>query len=220
MSNLITNSRVQQVYQWCSEIYSSNGHILRFPKNTNPCDTYQWRYLRSLASKFDELDLSDEDCRKFIEIIIKYAKNNGLTSKGLAIFQQSNIIDVCYDSLVKMQNNSECTLSSLSSMKTWLDSKISDNDPVRVLTDRKNINGLCNITTWYESSKISDLFFALSRCCGRAYSRLNEMNSADCDFLPNQSKCYIIRAKVTQDSNFVQRAKQIFGNDWRNVCQR
>ena len=219
MINLITNDRINQIYEWCCEIYLKHGHIFRFPKNTNPHDTYQWKYLKSLAIKLEQYGLDDFDAKEFIEMIVEYSKQNNLLHKGLSVFQQANIVGICYDRLTKLHNNSDRLLSSLRSIKEWLDNQIGDNDAVRILIKRRNINSLSNIVIWYESGKISEAYFSLSKYCSRSYSSLQSSGRSDCDFLPNPSRCYLLRNKLTQDSTFVQRAQLIFGNDWRTPCR-
>jgi len=133
--------------------------------------------------------------------------------KGLAALHQSNMLDICYQILTSQQKDNVDQIASLSSMKRWFDAQIGNEDSLKTLLCRRERNTLPNIILWYQASKLSDLFLALSRACGRAMSHLH--NEVECRLLPSTTSLYLLRSEFLSEQHNVKTTRTLFGTDWR-----
>lgn len=214
MTDEITDQDVYTIWQWCFEIYLQYGIKIAFPANTDPKKTYQWRYALGIAKKFKEWELSEEASKLFIRIAVSHSKQKGTLKKGLAALHQNNLLDACYRIVLKQSKEQESIIDSLERMKAWYDNKIGSGDPLAVLTYRKSPRSLANLTQWFQSNSISDLFIALSKDCSKAVSRLN--NSIDSQLLPKQTSLYMLRHEFSADAGNLNKISSIFQRDWRS----
>lgn len=215
MSCVIDDKRVWQVWEWCSEAYLRHGIRISFPNNTDPHKTYQWRFVLAIANKFEQWEFDEHSCRQFLSIAAQQAKHKGLLRKGLAALHQSNLLDLCYRILTNQHKTNQQTLLELQRQKTWLDTRIADRKHLEVLTSRQNVKSLSNLTIWYKSQQISELFISLSKSCTKAVNELQ--HSIDSDFLPAPSGLYIKRLRFMSETNIKHTCSQIFGKDLANT---
>lgn len=208
------DDRVMAVWEWCSEAYLQNGMRISFPANTDPHKTYQWRFVSSIANKFNEWGFDDETAKRFIAVAVREAKQRGVLKKGLAALHQSNMLDICYQIVTSQQKDNIGQIDSLTPMKQWFDSQIGNSDPLKILLHRRDRNSLSNIVTWYQASKLSDLFLALSKVCNQAVARLQD-NVIERRLLPATTTLYLIRSEFLAERNNMKAAKTLFGTDWR-----
>lgn len=212
------DARVLNVWSWCSEAYLRAGRRLSLPAKTDPCKTYQWRYAQAIAKKFEEWDLSDEAAKKFIDIAVRTAKERGMLQKGLAVLHQTNMLALCYDKLQAESASNSQTLESLRHVRSWLDKKIGSGDAVEVLLRRADPEGFCNLTMWFQASRISPLYLALSRSCSKALARLNRDSQDERGLLPKVTELYLLREEFLKDQGNCSQAREIFEQDWREPC--
>jgi hypothetical protein len=212
----ITDEKVLETWNLCTEAYVRHGRKLEFPKHTIASKTYQWRYARSLAAKFDEWRFDQDTAKKFIDIALKHAKKSGTLHKGLAAFHQGNLLQICYDAVLREEQVGNQSLATLTAMKEWLDQQI-QGQPI-VLLSRRTPRAFCNLVQWYQASRISPLFLALSRVCGRAMAKLGELDPVERTALPSVTELYRIRSEFLSDKGMSKQARVIFGNDWREMC--
>lgn len=207
--------RIEQVWNLCCEVYAKHGRILSFPAGTNPHKTYQWRYLKKLTQKIEEWDFDNETSKILLDIAVGYIKEKGLLHKGLAALLQSNMLEVCHDRLKKQQNNNSQSIRSLEHVHHWLRSLTKGEDLYPILMNRKDRYSLRNITIWYQSSKLSRLYLALSKSCCKALVSLATINPHERSLLPKSLELYSIRQRFIKDSTNESLGKKILQDDWR-----
>ena len=210
--------RIWTVWNWCSDAYLRNGQRLKFPANTNPSNTYQWRYVKAIAIRFAEWQFDDDTCRKFISIAAKYAKDKGVLRKGLSVLHQSNMLDVCYEMLQRESDTDRQSTDSLEFTHKWLMRQFGEADPVKVLLLRPRTGALCNLTQWYKANRISDLYLAMSNSCCRALADLGRMNPEERNLLPKLTKLYSLRCGIARDTTVLKKVRKILDKEWRKLC--
>lgn len=211
--------QVMKVWEWCFEAYIRHGIKLQFPANTDPVKTYQWRYARAIALKFDEWDFDEETARQFIDVAVAHAKEIGLLRKGLASLHQTNVLNICYDKLQRQSDSNRHAIDSLRYIHDWLSQRIGRDHAVEVLLRRTDVGQFCNMVKWVRASRISPLYLSLSRSCGRALVELANSHPQERNLLPKPTTLYMLRSEFLEDVGNVKRAKLIFGPDWRKSCQ-
>lgn len=214
----VTADQIWKVWDWCSDSYLRHGIRLSFPKNTKPENTYQWRYCRSLADKFNEWDFDDETSVRFIDTAVKHARKIGVLRKGLAVLHQGNMLDVVYDLLKQEANTFSQSIDSLKVVHKWIAAQIGDENPLEVMLHREREGAFCNVTIWYEANKLSALYISLSKSCCKALARLKKKGFPERDLLPKVTDLYKLRYDFLKDVNNLKQARSILGDDWRELC--
>jgi len=217
-SYCVDDDRILTVWNWCSDAYLRNGQRLKFPKNTKPNLTYQWRYVKAIAERFAEWQFDDDTCRKFIDIATKYAKDKGVLRKGLSILHQSNMLDICHEMLRREANTGKQSVDAIEAAHKWLLRQFGDNDPISVLLQRPREGALCNLTQWYKAHRIPDLYLAVSKSCCKALARLGASHPDELHLLPKRTKLYSLRCDIGRDIAIFKKTRKILGKEWRELC--
>ncbi len=212
------DDRILDVWSWCSDAYLRHGRRLSLPVGTDPTKTYQWRYATKLASKFTEWKLSEEASKKFIDIAVKIAKENQMLKKGLAIFHQNNMLTLCYEQLCVESESNKLHANSIKFIHAWLHEKCADRPVLEVLLDRNDPESYCNLTMWFQASRLSPLYLAISKACRKALEEL-ESHEDERSILPRSTELYLLRQSFYQDAGNVAKVRAIFEKDWRKTCQ-
>lgn len=209
----ISDDYVWSVWEWCSDAYLRHGRRLKFPADTDPKRTYQWRYVRSIASKFREWDFDEATGRRFIEIAVGRAVAIGVGHKGLAVLHQKNMLEVAYASLQQETAGNSTTIESLAIVHRFL---AKQGEPLldRLLTKRDR-DSLPNIVMWLQSGRLTALYLSLSRTCNVAMKRLDQ---DDRQLLPKATALYSIRSSFVRDASNERQARRILASDWRELC--
>lgn len=215
----INDERIWAIWNWCSDAYLRNGQRLKFPTNTNPINTYQWRYVKAIAQRFEDWQFDDDTCRKFINLATKYAKDKGVLRKGLSVLHQSNMLDICYEMLQREKQFNDQSSNSLESIHSWLQRKFGDEKPLRVLLDRPREGAMCNLTQWYKANRITEQYLAVSKTCCKALARLGRTHPEERRLLPKQTRLYLLRCDIARDVKTLKKARMILGTDWRELCR-
>lgn len=213
----ISNDRIMTVWEWCSEAYLQQGFRLTFPARTEPTKTYQWRYARSIALKFEEWEFDEGTAKQFISIAVRHCKEAGVLRKGLAALHQSNLLQICYDRLQKQANTNKQCVDSIEHIHKWLMAR-SQEDLLKTLLHRRDPDEFCNLVKWVQASRISRLYLALSKTCGKALARLARTHPEEREILPKTTTLYMLRTEFIEDAGNVTNTKRILGNDWREMC--
>lgn len=208
--------QIWKVWHLCSDSYLRYGIRLSFPKHTDPTKTYQWRYCRSLAEKFEGWNFDDVTSGRFIDLAVKHAKTIGVLRKGLAVMHQGNMVELVYKQLQEEATQDDQSIDSLKHTKIWFDAQIGDNDPIAVLLDRQHADSFCNIVIWNQANKLPPLYISLSKSCCKALARLKDEDERN--LLPSVIDLYRLRSGFTEDTNCLKHARSIFGRDWRELC--
>lgn len=218
MSTLeISDDRIMTVWEWCSEAYLQQGFRLTFPAKTEPTKTYQWRYTRSIALKFIEWEFDEETAKQFISIAVRHCEEAGVLRKGLAALHQSNLLQVCYDRLKQQANSNKQCVESIELIHDWLMARSQEN-LLQTLLYRRDPDEFCNLTQWIQASRISRLYLALSKTCGKALARLARTHPEEREIHPKTTKLYMLRSEFIGDAGNVTQVKRILGPDWRELC--
>lgn len=215
----LSSDQIHEIWSLCSDAYLRHGRRLSFPKGTEPTKTYQWRYVTAIAKKFAEWDFDEPTAKRFLDIAINHSKQSGTIQKGMAIFLQSNILEICYNKLKAETTTDSKVIDSLVAIRKWLQQKAGSENLLSVLLDRRDSDSFCNLAIWFQASKISPLYLSLSKTCAQALARLNRDCPDERQLLPKQTKLYIIRDEFLQcDSMNLASVREIFVNDWREPC--
>lgn len=212
------DQRTFQVWNWCVDSYAKVGQILRFPGNTSPQKTYQWRYAKKLAQKLEEWDFDDNTCQVFIDHVAAYSREKNLLHKGLAAFFQTNILEICYNRLERSYQKSESTVDLLARTKSLLDERSVKGSILKGLLDRPAPDALFNLITWYELGEIPKLYMALSKSCTQALAQIAKLDPDQRSMLPNKSELFITAKNFVSNRASKRQAKVALGIDWRELC--
>ncbi|MCK9558606.1 MAG: hypothetical protein M0R50_11290 [Candidatus Cloacimonetes bacterium] len=217
---LETPVEILRTWKWCQEAYATHGVKLAFPKDTNPKKTYQWRYATKLANKIDEWELDKQTAKAFINIAVGYIKERNLLHKGMSVFFQDNMIDICYD---RMQKHTSCIddrINRFSATHKFIKTKCRNRTPVSVLLGRESFDKMRNIVRWYKSNDITASYLSMSIVCTEALSKLAVIVPDERNLLPSDAELYCQAIDLLKNDDFESQAKTILGNDWRMLCRR
>jgi hypothetical protein len=218
-NHAIDNDRVMEIWSWCSEAYLRHGRKMTLPHGTDPAKTYQWRYTIAIARKFEEWDFDEETAKRFIDIAVRHSKQSGTLQKGLASLHQGNILDICYEILQKESDRNVQTIESIKHIHKWLHKKAVSRDLLQVLLHRDDPEGFTNLAMWFQATRVTALYMALSRTCGQAMAILNRDSPEERGLLPRQTELFLLRQEFLHDHSNLIMAREIFANDWRVPCQ-
>jgi len=210
----ITNDDIMEVWELCSECYLQNGFRISFPSNTDPTKTYQWRYIKAITNKFIEWEFDEATSRQFIQIAIEHCKRQGVIRKGLAALHQGNLLQICYDKLQKQANSNKQNLESIKHVHNWLKNQTNSN-LLDTIIKRNNKYEYCNLTKWYQASKISRLYLALSKSCSKALRHLDEHYPEERLLLPRTTQLFMIRSEFIKTEQNTQDFITILQEEWR-----
>jgi len=217
MKKSVDQNRTWQIWQWCSDAYLRYGHRLALPANTDPCKTYQWRYVTAISGKFDEWGFDDQTAQKFINLAVEYAKKINMLWKGLAVLHQNNMLDKCYEMLQNEIDTNNHIIEGLKRSKDWVDRQTNKTSSIDILLSRPNEDAFCNLTMWYRSNKITDLYLALSKKCCQALTMLDKVERS---VFPSKSHLYMMRTELSGNVHVLKAARQILFDDWRELCKQ
>ena len=196
----ISDDDVFDLYKLCQDAYKFYGTDLNFPKDTDPKKTYQWRYLKSIAHKFELWKLNQKEREDFIKIAVEQAKLSGYLHKGLSVLHQNNLLDSCYERLNKLSRGQDQNLRTILNNHRWLLRQAGSSDMKNILL--KTHGSMKNIVLWYQSNSISALYIALSKLCMATYSHLSQ---AELKMMPTKPQLFLLR----QDFMINPKARQI-----------
>jgi hypothetical protein len=218
---LETQTTALRTWKWCQEAFAQHGIKLTFPKNTNPQKTYQWRYVTKLACKLDEWGLDRSTAKAFINFTVGYVKEKKLLHKGMSVFFQDNMMDVCYDRMRKHSSNACSKIARFQKVHEFIITRCHNKSEVAVLLSRKSFDKMRNIVVWHRAGDITTQYLALSTACTEALSKLALVAPDERGLLPTESELYCLAIRCSRDDDFRSKAKTILGNDWRmTLCQQ
>lgn len=209
-----------RTWRWCQDAFASRGRKLTFPKHTDPRKTYQWRYAAKLAQKLEEWGFDDSTAKTFINFAVDYVSEKRLLHKGLSVFFQSNMLEVCYERIQKHATKVSGRLEQLRLMHRFVTAKCAGNPLVSVLLNRDSFDKFRNIVQWFENGQINVLYLSLSLGCTAALSRLDIIAAEERSLLPPKSELYCLAIDFIKDEELRSQVKAILGSDWRELCPR
>lgn len=206
---IVSNERIHQLYSWCSGAFANAGRRFKIDKNTPPEKTYHWRYLKTLAAKIDEYEFDDPTAKLFIETIASYASRTGLKSKGLAVFFQGNILEICKKELDSRQQKYDSTLSRLEASIRFV------NGTPKNFLFRAHPDAMQNLVEWYRSKDIYDVYLAYSKSAYSAFLGLDRSKLPP--GFPTANSLYLLRLTLGENRDFLDKSKILLQNDWRGA---
>jgi len=216
-AKMLNDEYIWLVWEWCSDAYLRHGRRLKFPADTDPKKTYQWRYVAAVARKFIDWEFDEATAKRFIEIAIDRAQAAGVGQKGLAALHQGNLLQAAYKRLKEESSANDSRLASLAIVRRFLSGLTTDNVAlVQRLLVKRDADALPNLVLWVQSNRITPLYLSLSRACNVAMKRLNQDERL---LLPKATTLFTIRSDFTRDLSNERQARQLLGSDWRELCQ-
>jgi hypothetical protein len=218
---LETPSKTLRIWKLCQDAFALHGIRLTFPKNTDPHKTYQWRYVSRLTRKIDEWGFDKPTAKAFIDFSVGYVSERKLLHKGLSVFFQSNMLDVCYNRMKKHSDRMSKRVGQFNLSHMFITAKCKGRPITKVLLDRESFDSFRNITRWFESGDLSAIYLATSIGCTKALSALATIAPNERSLLPPESELYCLALNASKDDDFRSQTKTILGNDWRmTLCQQ
>jgi hypothetical protein len=208
-----------RTWQWCQEAFAAHGIKLSFPKNTNPQKTYQWRYVTRLTHKIDEWGLDKPTAKAFISFAVGYVKEQRLLHKGLSVFFQNNMMDICYNRMKSHSSLSHDRIKHLWSSHKFVLARCGHKTTVCALLGRESFGKMHNVVRWHKSGDVSRVYLAASIACTEALEELATISPSERDLLPSRSELYCLLVDLSKDDSFRSQAKVTLENDWRTLCQ-
>lgn len=194
----------QDVWLWCSDAYLRHGIKLRLPECSDHTKTYQWRYIKSLTKKFNEWEFNEGTCLKFIEIAVRYAKELKVLNKGLSIFHQSNMLNICYK---KLSESANIDGNMYSRLIGGLNVLSGIDDKCAFLLKRQDSLSFRNITNYYMSRLMSSEYLALSKAANKALKAISNNDPQERQLMPSDAALYLLRIRILSqhgDSDIVK----------------
>ena len=214
---LETPSNTLRTWQLCQDAFASQGRKLAFPKHADPKKTYQWRHAAKLAQKIDEWGFDKTTAKAFINFAVGYANERRLLHKGLSVFFQNNMLDICCERMRKHSVRLSSRIDQLRSSLKFITIKCGERSMVDALLDRESFGRLRNIVRWFESGDLNPIYLAVSSSCTTALVKLAEVDAGERRLLPSKSELYCLAVDFSKDDNFQSQAKMVLGNDWRTT---
>lgn len=223
MATTTDKEAVYRTWGLCTAAYLQHANRkLSLPPDTDPTKTYQWRYLEALTRRIQELALNDQQAKTFIEIAVQYATSHRLLNKGLSIFLQNNLYDVWMEELRRRDATKQGTVGIIARTNAWLRAELDayrGKSPARAhktMTDLllhcETPGGYSNLVRWHQSGQLPEQYLVLSRSCGAALSRVHE---DDRRLLPKNSRLFVLRMALLNDSSVKFQLRTLLGDDWR-----
>jgi len=210
MATLAVAGDALKLWDYCRLAYSKYGIKLSFPANTDPTKTYQWRYLQALDKKCTDWGFNDDLIQTFIDIVASYAKSKGILCKGLAVFHQSNVLQICYNELQAREKADIQRGDVITAAHNWFLQQTAGSDPVKLMMRRARPEAYCNLTIWYKASKLPILYLSLCQPCCKAIRLLQ--GQMDEEMLPSSVELYKVRYTYYNTDINLQHAQNILGD--------
>lgn len=197
------------VYEICKRHFEKANIVLRFPKNTPPHLTYQWRSIKSVTKKFQEWNFTPSEIDLFIGVAI--SKSDQFRIKGLNILNDSDILDKCYEEVKNLDAIENQDITLLRHSHQWLYKQLRGAPAVDHLISRRKPGALTNIVTYYQSGLLIKLYLAFSKPCCVALELLSQRCPEERKLCPNNATLHYTRRYQHQE--IIPQIREIFGSD-------
>jgi len=209
----ITDAKVFTVYSLFQQAMQRAGRKIQFPRCADKTKTYQFRWTNNFTQKcYQEYDLDDTVVGYLISDIVDYAKKRRLLNKGTQLLCMNNIVDICVKSVESLASDEASLIEELRSCREFLYDQVTDkNILVRTLVEPVSQGGCSNIVYWYNLSRLSEVYLALSKTCIKAMAKLPPEDRTE---LP--SKFELLRICThTVSSDILPQLQAVMGSDLR-----
>lgn len=198
------DSRILRVFKYCKNSFGKHNINIDFPKNTNPKNTYKWRYLNNFVDKVDELKLNDDFVEILIDTIADYAHKNKQLKRGLSLLTSNATMEQCLKIIESKDYNSDNRI--LKTIK--LNNEFINNSD---LLYRKSGRGLPNIVIWFLNNKISVYYLSISK---KSHDAMMKLNKIERGMLPSGAELINARS-ICKNKNIWNKIKAILKDDLR-----
>lgn len=211
MATIIQDDFADLVYAWCNDIYAEYGKPLKTSHDTELTKTYNWRYVTGISKKFQEWELDEELCKRFLRLAIGKLFSSKLRSKGLSVLHQSNLLNQTYQQLISEIEHKNQQLEIFRRAHNWLNKTV-PGDKLTELLKKRTMSADPNLVQWFQAKKLPSVYIAFSKSCSQAYNKLTQYQR----LLPPPTELYRLRYGCSEDqkTNF----KEILKADWREPC--
>lgn len=168
------HDQIEKIFHWYKAAMASVGRKAKFPKAKDVTKTYPWRQLESFAIKMNDLEFSDDDAKRIIITIVKYAKTERLLNRGFSLLAKQDLFEICYAQIKNELNVERQLIESIRKSALFLERQSHRNKKHSVLLDRKKPQAYANITCWFQAGKLSKAFIAMSKSCCSVLAKLDE----------------------------------------------
>ena len=182
----------------------ASGRMNILPGDTNPRDTYQWRYVAKFVDNMDGSGVSLSTMKKMVCFIVEHIREHkSLWTKGLWALTRGDIVDISCKRMAEYERNIEHELDLVRRGRDFVKSQ------AYPLHHRRGNDAYPNIVIWYNTNKISTPFIASSRLCHKAILGLADDER---DVLPMNS-IQIWRILLSTDDAKKACIRILLGND-------
>ena len=116
----INHTDIMTIYRWFQSAMHKAGRTIKFPANTDPIKTYQYRGVKKFASKvFDEWHLDMGTTKILVEAIVAYGRRNNLLDQGTNILNMNTVLNICISTIESAIHKSDNIVSSMASCKLY-----------------------------------------------------------------------------------------------------
>lgn len=206
----MSDDRVMRVFSWYKLGMRSVGRRVDFPEGSDDKKTYLWRQLKTFVDKIDELGLDDNTARELVHSVIKHGKAHKLLNRGASLLNKVDLLKILQD---KLESDLVAELGLLDEIKRcdlFLSEQQKRKSRLDVLLDRKRPDAYANITCWFQSRKLTQIFIALSKSCCRALNRLDEDERSE---FPPDITLLKIRMLCLRDQQRIDKIRKLMDSD-------
>lgn len=183
----------------------ASGRKNILPKDTDPMDTYQWRYAARFVDRMEQMQVPWDIMIQIIYMIIEHVKEyRSLWLKGLWILTRKDIVDISYAKIEKRMRSKGSILDVLKRNYEFAEGHNF------AFSDKPNQHAYPNIVSWYNANYISYNYIALSESCNTA---MRELDYEERRRLPIK-KITMQRVLLNSDNEFKRKAKEIMCRDF------
>jgi hypothetical protein len=174
---------------------ADHGRTVSFSTHINPQKTYSWRFVSNFVRKMEENGIDETMLPMAVEAVVSNAKRQGTLSRGFAILNHGDLLEICEKKLISDVKEDGHTLAAILNSYEFLMRQLHGRSMREVLLERLEGN-FARITCWYEQKLLSVGYIALSRACRYALRRLplRERN-----LFPNTYELLKLRLKLVHN---------------------
>ena len=188
------------------EFFSGRKNII--PKDTDPTETYHWRYAAKFVANMEAHGMSWDSVRKVIPCVIEYMRENGGLSKGLWALTRKDVIDISCTKLKEQEESQQKETQILEQNYAFIKTRNFD------LSTCQNEGGYPNIVIWFINKRVSLTYLAMSESCRIAMKQLSD---TDRSMLPKQREIERRRVMCFIDKSRLKNIKSVMLDDTINL---
>jgi len=188
---------------------SISGRHNILPKDTDPKDTYQWRYAASFVRMTEEYGISWKSIRSMIYYIVEHVREHkALWHKGLWVLTRKDIIDICFKKMKAHEDVRKVELELIKRSYEFARGQSFD------FESEVRPGAFCNLVSWYQAGHLDVTYIAMSESCYRALKNISEVDKMA---LP-QDRITDRRVFCFINPDFARQIQSILGDDFIRIA--